>query len=120
MCSSSEERSVETKYKYHFTFLFQSSHNHRRSRKTTEVTSRRASVFSEKSSHANNSINQGDETFVPAGQNLIEDEKAEVGGVKWTVYAYYTKSIGVWMCVRAVVLYIGFQVRLKYTYLFLY
>ena len=28
------------------------------------------------------------------GANLIEEEKMEIGGVKWEVYSYYAKSIG--------------------------
>ena len=33
------------------------------------------------------------------GQVLIEEEKMEIGGVKWSIYRYYGKSVGVaWTC----------------------
>ncbi len=48
-----------------------------------------------------------------AGQNLIEDEKAEEGGVKWAVYWYYAICIGIVMGAGALWLYIGYQVRNK-------
>jgi len=43
------------------------------------------------------------------GQALIEAEQAEEGSVKLTVYAYYSKSVGIWMCVMTVVMFFIFQ-----------
>ena len=48
--------------------------------------------------------------FIPAGQNLIEEEKAAVGGVKWAIYGYYAQCIGVSMGAGALLLYLGYQV----------
>ncbi len=48
--------------------------------------------------------------FIPAGQNLIEEERAEEGGVKWVVYGYYARCIGIAMGVTALVFYLGYQV----------
>ncbi len=48
-----------------------------------------------------------------AGKNLIEEEKAAVGGVAWTVYFYYAKSVGFMMTFGSILLYgsyTGFQV----------
>ena len=42
---------------------------------------------------------QADKPEVAVGQVLIEEEKMEIGGVKWSVYRYYGKSVGVaWTC----------------------
>ena len=40
------------------------------------------------------SISEEEEQGTRVGQNLIETEKAEVGGVSWKVYSYYAKSVG--------------------------
>ena len=45
----------------------------------------------------------------PAGINLIEQEKVAIGGVKWAVYAYYAKAIGLPMALLSLILYLGFQ-----------
>ncbi len=45
---------------------------------------------------------------VKAGKNLIEEEKAAVGGVKWAVYFYYAKSVGLYMTIGSILLYAGF------------
>ena len=42
------------------------------------------------------------------GSNLIEDEKAAVGGVKLGVYVYYAKCIGLWMTLGSFVMYFFF------------
>lgn len=43
------------------------------------------------------------------GQKLIEQEKAEVGSVKWDVYKHYLKSIGVSLTVLTIILNIVYQ-----------
>jgi hypothetical protein len=44
-------------------------------------------------------LSQADQPEVAVGQVLIEDEKMEIAGVKWSVYSYYGKSVGeAWTC----------------------
>ena len=43
------------------------------------------------------------------GANLIEEEKMEIGGVKWEVYSYYAKSIGVLFTSGTFLLYAVYQ-----------
>jgi ATP-binding cassette subfamily C (CFTR/MRP) protein 1 len=43
------------------------------------------------------------------GEILIETERAEVGGVKWSVYIYYTKSVGYAASAIAVAFYMIYQ-----------
>lgn len=43
------------------------------------------------------------------GQKLIEQEKSEVGSVKWDVYKHYLKSIGVSLTILTIVLNIVYQ-----------
>ncbi|XP_055295955.1 multidrug resistance-associated protein 1 isoform X2 [Sitodiplosis mosellana] len=43
------------------------------------------------------------------GQKLIEQEKAEVGSVKWDVYKHYLKSIGVSLTILTIILNIVYQ-----------
>ena len=43
------------------------------------------------------------------GEILIETERAEVGGVKWSVYSYYTKSVGYGASAIAIAFYIIYQ-----------
>jgi hypothetical protein len=43
---------------------------------------------------------------VVAGQVLIEDEKMEVGGVKWSIYRYYGKSVGVGWTINCLLLFL--------------
>lgn len=45
-------------------------------------------------------------------EKLIEQEKSEVGNVKWTVYKHYLKSIGVGLMILAIILSIAYQVFL--------
>lgn len=45
----------------------------------------------------------------PEKNTLIEQEKAEVGSVKWSVYKHYLRSIGVWLSLATVLLNIVFQ-----------
>ncbi|XP_055307638.1 multidrug resistance-associated protein 1-like, partial [Sitodiplosis mosellana] len=45
----------------------------------------------------------------PGGQKLIEQEKAEVGSVKWDVYKHYLKTIGVSLTILTVILNIVYQ-----------
>ena len=42
-------------------------------------------------------------------QVLIEKEEMEVGGVKWGVYSYYARSIGILATLAIIVFYLGFQ-----------
>ena len=44
-----------------------------------------------------------------AGQVLIEEEKMEIGGVKWSIYRYYGKSVGVWWTVNCLLFFLFFQ-----------
>jgi len=43
------------------------------------------------------------------GEILIETEKAEIGGVKWSVYGYYTKSVGYGASAVSVAFYLIYQ-----------
>ena len=43
------------------------------------------------------------------GQNLIADEKIEIGGVKWEVYVHYARSIGWFFSIGTFVLYFVYQ-----------
>ena len=43
------------------------------------------------------------------GQNLIEDEKMEIGGVKWEVYYHYARSIGWFFSIGTFALYLVYQ-----------
>ena len=43
------------------------------------------------------------------GQVLIEEEKMEVGGVKWTIYSYYGKSVGVGWTVACLLFFLFYQ-----------
>lgn len=45
----------------------------------------------------------------PSGKKLIEQEKAEVGSVKWDVYKHYLKSIGVGLTLLTILLNIIYQ-----------
>ncbi len=52
------------------------------------------------------------EVVTAPGQTLIADEKSEVGGVRWAVYAYYIRCIGVpffSMTLLLLLAYQGFQ-----------
>ena len=44
-----------------------------------------------------------------SSQVLIEKEEMEVGGVKWGVYSYYARSIGILATLAIIVFYLGFQ-----------
>lgn len=45
----------------------------------------------------------------PAGKKLIEQEKSEVGSVKWAVYKHYLRSIGVGLTLLTILLNIVYQ-----------
>ena len=54
------------------------------------------------------------EKKVMVGQNLIDKENMEVGGVSWKVYGYYAKSVGYFSTFSSMMFYCayqGFQVR---------
>ena len=50
-----------------------------------------------------------DNSLVKTGQTLIDAEKSEEGGVKWSVYTYYSKSVGYLATLAAFFFYISFQ-----------
>ena len=50
-----------------------------------------------------------DSSVVKTGQNLIDAENSEEGGVKWSVYAYYSKSVGYLASLFAFAFYVAFQ-----------
>ena len=64
--------------------------------------SRLTSVMSEE-----DGLDVHEETKV--GQNLIETEKAEVGGVSLKVYSYYAKSVGYLATFAGIMFLVGFQ-----------
>ena len=43
------------------------------------------------------------------GATLIEEEKMEIGGVKWEVYSYYARSIGGFFTCGTFLLYLIYQ-----------
>ena len=43
------------------------------------------------------------------GQKLIEEEKAEIGGVAWSVYLDYARSIGLAFSVFSILMYATYQ-----------
>eukprot|EP00094_Tigriopus_californicus_P001437 TCALIF_01392-PA protein Name:"Similar to Abcc1 Multidrug resistance-associated protein 1 (Mus musculus)" AED:0.04 eAED:0.04 QI:0/0.8/0.33/0.83/1/1/6/0/1537 len=47
--------------------------------------------------------------IIKPGTHLIEDERAAIGGVKWTVYGYYSRSVGPLMLGISLLLYGGYQ-----------
>ena len=57
----------------------------------------------------NSFLFQADKPEVAVGQVLIEDEKMEVGGVKWTIYSYYGKSVGVGWTVACLLFFLFYQ-----------
>jgi hypothetical protein len=40
---------------------------------------------------------------------LIEEEKMEIGGVKWAIYRYYGKSVGVGWTVACLLFFLFYQ-----------
>eukprot|EP00095_Tigriopus_kingsejongensis_P007287 maker-scaffold313_size211302-snap-gene-0.9 protein:Tk07287 transcript:maker-scaffold313_size211302-snap-gene-0.9-mRNA-1 annotation:"multidrug resistance-associated protein 1 isoform x4" len=48
-------------------------------------------------------------TIIKPGTQLIEDEKSAVGGVKWSVYQYYGRSVGNLMLFASLILYGSYQ-----------
>ena len=52
---------------------------------------------------------QNIESIKNVGTDLIETEKMEVGGVKWSVYSYYAKSVGYGASAAAIFFYIAYQ-----------
>ncbi|XP_073979857.1 multidrug-Resistance like Protein 1 isoform X7 [Rhodnius prolixus] len=80
--------------------------------------SRQKSVNSDASSmssltrrRSSGSSSHGPDEFKPSGgiEKLIEEERAEIGGVKWEVYAHYLRSIGTFLTVATIVLNVIFQ-----------
>ncbi len=54
--------------------------------------------------------------MVQVGRDLIEDETAETDRVKFEIYIYYAKAIGVAISLASVGLYACFQVS-RYLYI---
>lgn len=52
---------------------------------------------------------EGQQAAKAAGANLIEVEKMEIGGVKWAVYTYYARSIGLLFSAGTFLLYLIYQ-----------
>ena len=49
------------------------------------------------------------EKKVMVGQNLIDKENMEVGGVSWKVYGYYAKSVGYFSTFSSMMFYCAYQ-----------
>ena len=49
------------------------------------------------------------EKKVMVGQNLIDKESLEVGGVSWKVYGYYAKSVGYFSTFSSILFYCAYQ-----------
>lgn len=52
---------------------------------------------------------QPDQREAKAGEKLIDEERAEEGGVRWSVYAYYARSIGYLASLASFAFYVAFQ-----------
>ena len=55
------------------------------------------------------SVGEEEDQVTRVGQNLIETEKAEVGGVSWRVYSYYAKSVGYSSTLLSMIFLFAFQ-----------
>ena len=60
-------------------------------------------------SRTKSSSEEEPERKVTVGQNLIDKENMEVGGVSWSVYGYYAKSVGYFATFSSMLFYCGFQ-----------
>jgi ATP-binding cassette subfamily C (CFTR/MRP) protein 1 len=83
----------------------------------SKARSERSSVASSLSGRkvASDGANKRETDEVPSaatklGETLIETERVEIGGVKWSVYLYYIKSVGYAASVTAFAFYVVFQV----------
>ena len=63
--------------------------------------------LSEESTNEDLKDNQKDST--KKGHKLIEEEKTETGGVKWSIYIDYSKAVGLWVTIGAIVLFVFYQ-----------
>eukprot|EP00095_Tigriopus_kingsejongensis_P010546 maker-scaffold349_size200065-snap-gene-1.33 protein:Tk10546 transcript:maker-scaffold349_size200065-snap-gene-1.33-mRNA-1 annotation:"multidrug resistance-associated protein 1 isoform x1" len=52
---------------------------------------------------------ESEQIQIKVGQNLIEEEKAEIGGVKWSIYKYYATSIGTKWTLATIFFYTIYQ-----------
>ena len=78
----------------------------------TRLDSVKAKVVNKSPADSDN-VNDNVNDLPKIGQNLIEIEKAEIGGVSWKIYAYYARSIGFLASIVAMLFlfaYQGFQV----------
>ena len=78
--------------------------------KTATAISDLARVRGEPTKNRSSSRKEEDDASDPkVGQNLIEMERSEVGGVSWRVYAYYAKCLGYWATLAGVLCLVAFQ-----------
>jgi ATP-binding cassette subfamily C (CFTR/MRP) protein 1 len=82
-----------------------------RQRKTSTMLPRKMSIVSEATSSRQLEMGEHPEGKADSvvGANLIEEEKMEIGGVKWTVYMYYGKAIGYFFSIGTLLLYAVYQ-----------
>ena len=62
-----------------------------------------------KRSPTKSSSEEEPEKKVMVGQNLIDKENMEVGGVSWKVYSYYAKSVGYFSTFSSIMFYCAYQ-----------
>ena len=60
-------------------------------------------------SRTKSSSEEEPERKVTVGQNLIDKENMEVGGVSWKVYSYYARSVGYFATFSSMMFYCAFQ-----------
>ena len=54
-------------------------------------------------------VERSGDTVAKLGENIIETERAEVGGVKWSIYRYYARSVGLAATAVALSFYVIYQ-----------
>ena len=60
-------------------------------------------------SRTKSSSEEEPERKVTVGQNLIDKENMEVGGVSWKIYSYYARSVGYFATFSSMMFYCAFQ-----------
>ena len=84
------------------------SNKNLRNRKTSQMM-RQFSKQSDNQDAADITENIDNPEASGAGEKLIEDEKAGVGGVDWKVYKDYAKSVGYLTTSITIIFYVGYQ-----------
>ena len=84
------------------------SNKNLRNRKTSQMM-RQLSKQSDNQDAADITENIDNPEASGAGEKLIEDEKAGVGGVDWKVYKDYAKSVGYMTTSITIIFYVGYQ-----------